>query len=536
MSQGLEIQRAWGDRAVLALAWALMTLCGGLAALLGENWLLFGALAMALAGGGSVLLFAAQDKGPGRIALSVALMGELSLVVAELAGRAWQFDAQIGYFVVLALLAVYCDWRVIVAGAATAAAHHLLLGVMLPALVYPGGAEPGRLALHAGVLLVEAAALILVTAHLDARFSAMAEGAQEAAELQAATEAALAAAEAAHARTRGAALERERAREDGRREQQRVVDALAEGLRRLSGGDLTIRVTAEFPDAYRGLREDFNRSVGQLEAAMGELAANVEAINGGVGEITQAADDLSRRTERQAVTLEQAAVTLGEITDTIKRTADGAGRADAALRQASASAKDTGVIAGETVSAMAEIEGSARQIAQIVGTIDEIAFQTNLLALNAGVEAARAGDAGRGFAVVAQEVRALAHRAASAAREIRGLIGASGQQVARGVAQVDQTGQGLSQIAGQVEAIVGMVAGIAQAAGEQSAGLARVNTTIERIGQAKQRNMAVIDLSTAAAQLIADEADRLADLAAGFRVGAEPATAAAAYERTRKAG
>ena len=176
---------------------------------------------------------------------------------------------------------------------------------------------------------------------------------------------------------------------------------------------------------------------------------------------------------------------------------------------------------------MAEIEASAGKISQIIGVIDEIAFQTNLLALNAGVEAARAGEAGRGFAVVAQEVRALAQRAATAAKEIRDLIGASNKQVASGVAQVDQTGVVLAQIAGQVESILGMVGDIAASAKEQAQGLIEVNTAINQMDQVTQQHAAMVEESTAASHALASEANHLTELAQRFRISAAPAQRAA---------
>jgi methyl-accepting chemotaxis protein len=177
------------------------------------------------------------------------------------------------------------------------------------------------------------------------------------------------------------------------------------------------------------------------------------------------------------------------------------------------------VIVRQAVSAMAGIESSSREINQIIGVIDEIAFQTNLLALNAGVEAARAGDAGRGFAVVAQEVRALAQRSAEAAKEIKSLIQSSTSQVGQGVDLVGQTGQALEIIVAQVSEISTLVTEIAASAREQSTGLHEVNTAMTQMDQVTQQNAAMVEESTAASHSLAQEAGELARLIGQFRIG-----------------
>ncbi len=249
------------------------------------------------------------------------------------------------------------------------------------------------------------------------------------------------------------------------------------------------------------------------------VASNTSAIRSGSTEISTAADDLSRRTEQQAASLEETAAALDEITTTVRKTSEGAKHARAVVAAAKSGAENSGEIMRKAVKAMTAIETSAREISQIIGVIDEIAFQTNLLALNAGVEAARAGEAGRGFAVVASEVRALAQRSAEAAKEIKALIQASGRQVAAGVDLVGRVGQVLGRIADQVGDINTVVRDIAASAKEQAAGLAEVNTAINQMDQVTQQNAAMVEQSTAASHSLSQETEDLARIVATFQVG-----------------
>ncbi len=311
----------------------------------------------------------------------------------------------------------------------------------------------------------------------------------------------------------------EQARAQTAKEQAQVVTSIGTGLERLSAGDLTFQLKEAFAQEYETLRSNFNGAMSQLQQTMKTVVGRTHGLRSGGQEITQASDDLSKRTEQQAASLEETAAALDQITATVKKTADGAIEARKVVAVAKDDAEKSGAIVREAVDAMTRIEGSSRQIGQIIGVIDEIAFQTNLLALNAGVEAARAGDAGRGFAVVASEVRALAQRSAEAAKEIKALISASTEQVAQGVDLVGQTGRALTRIAEQVAQINGVVTEIAASAQEQATGLHQVNAAVNQMDQVTQQNAAMVEQATAAAHSLREETDALSDLIAQFRVG-----------------
>jgi methyl-accepting chemotaxis protein len=297
-----------------------------------------------------------------------------------------------------------------------------------------------------------------------------------------------------------------------------AVKQIGAGLSRLAEGDLEHRIKTEFIAALEPLRVDFNASMDTLEHSMAAMTANAQAIRAGAGEISTAADDLSRRTEQQASSLEETAAALEQITVTVKKTAEGAKHARDVVSTAKVDADKSGEVVREAMAAMTGIDKSSKQISQIIGVIDEIAFQTNLLALNAGVEAARAGDAGRGFAVVASEVRALAQRSAEAAKQIKGLISASTAQVGQGVKLVAQTGEALGRIVAQVVEINHVITDIAASAQEQATGLQQVNAAVNEMDGVTQKNAAMVEETTAASHALAGETEQLGRLIARYRI------------------
>ncbi len=322
-----------------------------------------------------------------------------------------------------------------------------------------------------------------------------------------------------------AEIERQRHAEEAEafaQAQARSVAKLGEGMERLADGDLIWRMREEeFQGDAVKMPRDFNAAVESLQATMAGILTAARSIKSGCAEISIAADDLAQRTERQAAGLEQTAAALDQITATVRRSSEGAERARQVTMTAKAAAERSGAVVEEAVEAMGGIERSSQSITQIIGVIDEIAFQTNLLALNAGVEAARAGEAGRGFAVVAQEVRALAQRSADAAKEIKGLISASTQQVGKGVKLVGETGETLREILVQVAEINELVGEIAASSKEQAVGLAEVNQAVNQMDQVTQQNAAMVEQSTAASHALSNEAAQLERLIARFQVGAE---------------
>jgi len=302
-----------------------------------------------------------------------------------------------------------------------------------------------------------------------------------------------------------------------------ATTTLGEGLRRLAGGDVSFRLAEPFAADYERLRGDFNASLQQLGTTIGAVLQTVHSIDNGTREIASGAQDLSRRTEQQAASLEETAAALDEITTNVATASKRTAEARNVAHEANVSAERSASVVSQAEQAMRRIEESSQQISNIIGVIDEIAFQTNLLALNAGVEAARAGEAGKGFAVVAQEVRELAQRAATAAKEIKGLIVKSSNEVGTGVRLVLETGQSLKSIGDHVSQIHQLMEAIATSAREQSTGLAEINTAVNQMDQSTQQNAAMVEQSTAAATSLSAEASRLRDLVNQFRLDSDAA-------------
>jgi len=301
--------------------------------------------------------------------------------------------------------------------------------------------------------------------------------------------------------------------------------ALAE---RIAGGDLTGRIPVQGRDEGAALQTALLRMQDALAALVGNVRASSDSIGTASAQIASGNQDLSSRTEQTASNLQQAASSLEQITGTVAQTADSARAANQLAASASEAAQRGGGVVAEVVTTMDEITARSRRIADIIGTIDGIAFQTNILALNAAVEAARAGEQGRGFAVVAGEVRTLAQRSAEAAREIKALIQASVEKVESGAALVQQAGSSMVEIVGSVQRVTDVIGEISAATSEQTTGLRQVNEAVAQLDQMTQQNAALVEESAAAAQSLADQSRRLSGVVASFRTAGSAAGLAAA--------
>jgi methyl-accepting chemotaxis protein len=293
----------------------------------------------------------------------------------------------------------------------------------------------------------------------------------------------------------------------------RTADAIATG-------DLTQVLRVDGRDEVGDLLNALATMQGSLQRTVNQIRLSTDSIGTASNEVAIGSQDLSVRTEQTASNLQQTASSMEEITATVRQSGDAAAQANQLAASATAIAQRGGQVVSQVVATMDEITGSSRKIADIIGTIDGIAFQTNILALNAAVEAARAGEQGRGFAVVASEVRSLAQRSAAAAKEIKTLIGTSVDKVETGSRLVGEAGSTMTEIVASVQRVTDIIGEISAAAVEQNSGIGLVNNAVAELDRMTQQNAALVEESAAAAESLKDQAESLAQAVSVFRTAA----------------
>ena len=308
---------------------------------------------------------------------------------------------------------------------------------------------------------------------------------------------------------------------------EQVVSDMHSVLQAFAKGDLTPRIDTDYEGTFDELKIATNATANELTSVVGNIKGSSEILTTSARELSSSSLNLSQRTEEQASNLQETAASMEEMTSTVSQNADNANQANQLALNTREQAERGGEVVSRAVDAMTAISESSRQIADIIGVIDEIAFQTNLLALNASVEAARAGEQGRGFAVVASEVRNLASRSASAAKEIKELIQDSGGKVEEGSRLVNESGETLEEIVNSVKKVTDIVAEITAASHEQRAGIEQVNRSVSQMDGMTQQNAAMVEEASAASELINKQATKMHELVEFFRTDSSAVTSVA---------
>jgi methyl-accepting chemotaxis protein len=483
-------------------------------------------------------------------AVSVLMAQVMALLIAG-RGYPWQMDLHMAFFAALALCALMYDIKAIILGTVLVACHHLIVGLTIETFVFYGGGSLWRVALHAVILLIEAAGLIWLTLTTE-RLLTLAdnkslEAASEAQKVQAMADetASERADNQDRHRTMMARLQSEMggvvaaaSRGDFTRRVETAfadaeLNALADAINRLvasmdrglgetgmvlealAAADLSQRVTGSHEGAFGSLKDNTNAVAGKLTDIVERLRTTSQSLKSATGEMLAGASDLSTRTTKQAATIGEASAAITQLATAVRENATRAKEARDVAGMVRQTANEGGVVAAQANEAMERITASSGKISSIIGLIDDIAFQTNLLALNASVEAARAGEAGKGFAVVAVEVRRLAQSAAKASAEVKALVEQSAGDVRSGSKLVADAATKLDAMQAAAHKSNALMDGIATDSGEQASAIDEMSVAMHDLDEMTQHNASLVEETNAAigqTEAQARELDRIVDL------------------------
>lgn len=502
-----------GVKVMAILTASLAALAVGVAVLRGGNIVAMGGSSAVLVG---LALYAMRLNGnmAARLSVAVASSGQIMVLLAAMAGHAWQLDIHMMFFAMLAITTVLVCPVAILVAAAVIAVHHLALTFFFPALVYPSVdlmANVQRTVIHAVIVVAETAILVVSVNNYRKQLQELAKEQQAQQDLMDTLNAEKASIEA-----------KDKVQSD-------VVNTLHSKLTLISGGNLDASVNVPFESSYEDLRKSFNASVDSLNGIVRSVTTISSQIETDSRELREVSSNVAHSTEKQAGELAHVTSAVEQIADAMKGAVEKAMDTQTRFDNTTKLTREGTEVVRKAVTTMDEIEASSAQIDTVVALIEDIAFQTNLLALNAGVEAARAGEAGAGFAIVASEVRELAHRSAEAAQNINGLISQSNGHVASGVALVREVGGALETILSDVSEVRTNIAEISEISDKQAQSVSQIRDSMQTIGSETQANAARSEEAFAATSSLDMSVDRLVDGLSGFQV-AEADSEAGAHD------
>ena len=465
------------------------------------SWWMIAALSAVL----GVLSFASKQlpESSRDYIIAFCLIGHSVLFTTAFSGHPWQLDSHMLFFALLAVVATLHNMGAVLFATALIAVHHLSFSLLMPSLVYPGGGvieSLSRTVMHAVIVLVEAG-ILLLSIYQRKQADLALEAQQEALQQEAA--------------------KAEEAQEEAmrsKRDTEMIVHVFDTSLQTMASGNLSSRITSDFPQEYETMRTNFNALADSLNAGLGTAMSISGEFRENAQSVSEAVQSLSARTESQAATLTETTSALQELSESVKKSATDSNKAAENARGAYNGAVENGDLMSAAVEAMGHIEKSSNEISTIINVIEDISFQTNLLALNAGVEAARAGESGRGFAVVAAEVRALAQRTADAANEVKSLIGTSAVQVKEGSQLVNRAGGALQDIVAQVSETSKLIEEISGTSADQASALSEMATALSTLDGATQTNAAMVEEMTAMSMTMDSKARELAGTLSQFQL------------------